>query len=122
MRRRPNFSVAVLVVFLVVALAFAANLVRPFVPAPPPNLIATYAGDYLKQASTQQIDWHIADATAFSEARRLDRPVILFIGFAWSQTARELDQDVLSTPDVQNYLSHNSVSYTHLTLPTICSV
>jgi len=108
-RRRPNFPVAVLVVFLVVALAFAASLVRPFVPAPPPNLIATYAGDYLKQASDQQIEWHVADESAFSEARRLDRPVLLFIGVAWSQTARELDQDVLSTSDVQNYLSHNFI-------------
>ena len=109
MRRRPNFSVAVTVVVLFIGLTFAANLIRPLVPQPPPNPIANYAGDYLKQAASEQIDWLPADVTAFSEARRLDRPVLLFIGVAWSQTARELDQDVLGTSDIQNYLSHNFV-------------
>jgi uncharacterized protein YyaL (SSP411 family) len=108
-RRRPNFSVAVAVVVLTILLTFAASVVRPLVPLPPPNPIANYAGDYLDQAASQQINWHPADAKAFSEARRLDRPVLLFIGLAWSQTARELDQEVLNTADVQNYLSHNFV-------------
>ena len=109
MRRRPNFSVLVLVVVLLVLLAFLVSFIRPLVPAPPSNPIANYAGDYLKQAAAEQIDWHPADATAFAEARRLDRPVLLFIGVAWSQAGRDLDQDVLSNADVQNYLSQNFV-------------
>lgn len=109
MRRRPNFSVAVIVVVLLIVLTFGANLIRPLIPPPPPNPIANYSGDFLKQAAPQTVEWHPIDASAFSEARRLDRPVLLFIGVAWSQTGRELDQDVLTTSDVQNYLLHNFI-------------
>jgi uncharacterized protein YyaL (SSP411 family) len=108
-RRRANFPVAVTVVVLLVALTFTASLLRPLVPTPAANPIANYSGDYLKQAASQEIEWHPCDETAFSEARRLDRPVLLFIGVAWSQAAREMDQDVLSSSDVENYLSHHFV-------------
>jgi uncharacterized protein YyaL (SSP411 family) len=92
-----------------VMLAFTASFVRPLIPGPAPNPIATYPGDYMKQGAAERIDWHPIDANAFAEARRLDRPVLLFIGVAWSEHAREFDDEVLSSPDIQNYLSHNFV-------------
>ncbi len=109
LRHRSNYSVAATVVVLMVVLAFTASFVRPHIPGPPPNAIATYPGDYMKQGAGEMIDWHPIDANAFAEARRLDRPVLLFVGVAWSQFAREFDQEVLSSPDIQNYLSHNFV-------------
>lgn len=109
MRPRANYSVAATVVVLMVGLAFAASFIRPLIPGPKANPISSYPGDYLKQASPERIDWHPIDANAFAEARRLDRPVLLFIGVAWSEHAREFDEEVLSSPDIQNYLSHNFV-------------
>lgn len=109
MRRRPNFTVASSVVLLFIVLAFLASFIRPLVPAPPPNVIASYPGDYLEAAASQQIDWYPANTQAFAEARRLDRPVLIFVGVEWSQAARDFDSDVLTTADVQNYLSHNFV-------------
>lgn len=100
---------AATVVVLIVLLAFGATAVRPLIPSPPRNAIATYPGDFLAQAAPERIEWRPIDPAAFADARRLDRPVLLVIGVAWSQIGREFDSEVLTGPDVQNYLSRNFV-------------
>lgn len=109
MRHRPNYTVLVVVVVLMVMLAFVATGLKPLIPSPPPNYIATYPGDYLARAAGQRIEWRPLDPNVFAEARRLDRPVIVLVGVAWSRAAREFDTDVLSGTDVQNYLTHNFI-------------
>ena len=92
-----------------VLLAVATGLLKPLIPGPPPNVIATFPGDFLKQAASERIDWRPIDTEAFSEARRLDRPVILLVGVAWSRNGRAFESDVLSDAGVQNYLSRNFI-------------
>jgi len=106
-RRRPNFSVTASVLVLLVLLAVSATFVKPLIPPAKPNSISTYPGDYLKAAADQPIDWHPLEPTAFAEARRLDRPIFLLIGVAWSQNGREFDSEVLQNTDIENYLSQN---------------
>ena len=59
------------------------------------NRLAASLSPYLRQHADNPVDWHEWGDEAFAEARHRDVPVLLSVG---------------------------SVSYTHLTLPTICSV
>lgn len=78
-------------------------------PPPPPNRLATSSADFLLQASGERVNWYSYSDTAFAEARRQDKPILLAVGAPYSQFGRDLDRYVLSAKEVVNYLNRNFI-------------
>jgi uncharacterized protein YyaL (SSP411 family) len=78
--------------------------------APRENRLASEASPYLRQHSENPVDWFPFGDEAFSEARRLDRPLFISIGYStchWchvmahesfedEETAREMNESVVA--------------------------
>ena len=67
------------------------------------NRLADEQSPYLLQHADNPVDWYPWGEEAFNKAKELDRPIFLSIGYSTCHWC-------------------HAVSYTHLTLPTICSV
>lgn len=104
---RPAFTV---VTGVVVALAFVglgSRLLNRFIPKQTENRLFGERLEFLSRASIQKIDWKTPTVETFAEARRVDRPVLLFLGRSSNPYARELDNGVFQMGRVQAYLARN---------------
>lgn len=102
-----RFSVMSTALAFVVATAFIILALRPLIPLPEPNELAQSASPYLRMASHQKIKWRQLDAELFAEARRLDRPILVVVGAAWSRSARLADQFVFNDLELRVFLNRD---------------
>jgi uncharacterized protein YyaL (SSP411 family) len=105
--RSPRFGATILVVGLLAVVGVGLRQLRPLIPASSPNKLADETGEYLHQGAYQRIDWLPMSPTVFTEARRLDRPILLAIGTPWSSIGRAVDSAAFSDPDVQMLLKRS---------------
>ncbi len=107
--RKPSFSVATLTVCVLAVFGYLILCLTPWLPQPKANRLQSETAEFLRQGVHELIDWRVLDDEPFAEARRLDRPILLLIGAAWSREAREMDLHVFSDSDIQNFLQRNFV-------------
>jgi uncharacterized protein len=107
--RRLNFEVVTLVLTLLVGLGLTATLMQPHIPQREPSGTSDLP-EFLREGARHDIRWYRMDEAAFSEARRQNRPILLVIGGSWSRLARQVDEQVFSTPDIQNYIARNYIA------------
>ncbi len=62
--------------------------------------MAASSDDYLLLAARQRIRWQPMEGSTFAEAKRTGKPLLLAMGTAWSQAAREFDDQVFSNLEV----------------------
>ncbi len=55
------------------------------------------------------MDWYDWDESAFEAARTTRRPVLLFIGAAWCRWCKELEREVLSSPEISSLISERFI-------------
>lgn len=67
------------------------------------------AADFISQGTSQSIPWEENLADALARGRRMDRPVLLYMGTVWNRSGRKFDETVLRDPDVQNYIDRHFV-------------
>jgi hypothetical protein len=97
-------------VVVLVALGFlTVNLLRPFVPAPPPNDEALSHGDYLAKNAKAQVRWQAWKPGVLEEARLRKRPILLTIGIWGSPAALYLDRKVFNDPEVAEQINRSFI-------------
>lgn len=99
----------VTVVVLVAVGFLTVNLLRPFVPTPPPNVDALDHGDYMAKNASALVRWKAWDQKAFDEAERRDRPILLTLGKWGSPAALHLDRKVFSDPEVAEQINRSFI-------------
>lgn len=112
MPRQESHSSYPVTTALMVALAVlfgAGAMLKEFVPPPPLNGLVADGEDYLEAGAHQDVQWRALGPEVFSEARRLDRPVLLVIGDMSSRLAREADRDAFSDPEITAMLRRSFV-------------
>ncbi|MCH7945735.1 MAG: DUF255 domain-containing protein, partial [Armatimonadetes bacterium] len=107
-RRGSYVAVTFTVVMLAVIGAFA-RCGRDLVPPQEQNDLAAYQAEFLVRAARQRIKWRTTAMNPFAEARRLDRPLMVFAGGSWCQAARRFDADVFASPEVAARLNRDFV-------------
>ena len=56
------------------------------------------------------MDWYDWDESAFEAARTTRRPVLLFIGAAWCRWSKELEREVLSSPEISSLITERFIA------------
>lgn len=102
-----RFSVMSTALTFVVACAFIILALKPLIPLPEPNELAQSSSPYLRMASHQRIKWRQLDAELFTEARRLDRPILVVVGAAWSRSARLADEFLFNDLELRVFLNRD---------------
>lgn len=90
-------------------MALLVKFGQGFLPPQPANSLALEKGDFLRQAVNERIDWMPLTQEVFAKARRLDRPVMLVVGGAWSRDGRIVDRGVFLDEDLQTVLRRNFI-------------
>ncbi|MFZ4506219.1 MAG: DUF255 domain-containing protein [Fimbriimonas sp.] len=101
---RPSFGVSALVVGILVGTAFLSEGLRPLLPPRVSNRMGNSPSAFLRQASSQPIDWRTLTDENVARARREGKPILLLVGASWSNVARQVDRDTFTDPDVARLL------------------
>jgi uncharacterized protein YyaL (SSP411 family) len=107
--QRPHFAVTTGLLATLTLFGFVVVSTKKLIPPPPPNALGSENDYFLRQAQYQPIKWQTLGDEALAQARREGRPILLVIGTPYSTTGRAFDKDVLSDPDVANYLGRHYI-------------
>lgn len=105
--KRSIFPVATVAVAILAFLGVGLSRLRPLIPNPKAAEGVVNQGDFVAQGSTQPIQWDDNLADSLARARRLDRPVLLYMGTVWNRSGKKFDQKVFTDNDVQSYLDRH---------------
>lgn len=108
-KQRTYFPAATSVVVILALFGAGVLLLRPHIPAPPPNALVDVDGDYSKAGSRQAIKWYPLGRDAFNEAVRTGKLLFCAIGAQWSAAARQADATSFLNPDVVERLRQGYV-------------
>lgn len=106
---KPSYGVVTAVIVVLAVIAFLSRASIGLIPPGPTNSLAGEPSEFLQQAAHEQIDWKPLSEGVFSEARRLDRPIMLVVGSACSWAGRKFDADVFTAPEIRGYLARNFI-------------
>ncbi|HRJ27716.1 MAG TPA: DUF255 domain-containing protein [Fimbriimonadaceae bacterium] len=92
-----------------VVLGAGVYLTKRLVPPPEANRLAGEPGEFLVRGVNQSIDWNPVGNDAFRQARRLNKPIFLTLGAAWSRAGRLTDVSAFQTKEVREQLRQEFV-------------
>lgn len=90
--KRESYTMVAVTVTIWIGISALAHIFRPLIPPDENDLLAQRPGAFLKQAKNQQIPWQVMSDSAFTEARRLDRPILLVLGTGFSSLGQKMDR------------------------------
>ncbi|MBS1713865.1 MAG: DUF255 domain-containing protein [Armatimonadetes bacterium] len=99
--------VGTMVVLVGIFTTFA--LLRPLIPPPEPNPVASLPGGFMAQAAKERVRWRTLSDEPFAEAKRTDRPLLFVVGCDWNGAGRQFDNAVLSDTEVAERLNREFV-------------
>src|SRR5215218_7361566 len=70
------------------------------IPTEMPNRLANESSPYLRQHATNPVEWWPWSEAAFSEAKRLDRPVFVSIGYAACHWCHVMAHESFENPTI----------------------
>jgi len=108
--RKPHFGLAILVLTVLTLFGIVAKEFKPLIPLGKPNSLAFESGDFMKRAAYQKVRWYPMHQTAFREARRQAKPILLLIGTPWSRFGRDYDERIFSDSDVAALMERSFIS------------
>ena len=108
--KKPSYTVVSLSLVILSVFGLLVERLRPLIPPPRANRLQYETSEFLLQGAYSEVDWRTLSPTAFAEARRTGKPVMLFIGTPWSKTARDADDIVFSDREVVSFLNRYVVS------------
>jgi uncharacterized protein len=106
-RRSPSFIVVSLVVTALAIFGFGAKRLERIIPRAS-SQGPSVQSDFFRQ-SRGSIQWRQMTPETLAEARRSDKPILLYVGVPWSLTGRELDQEAFTDPEIQSYIIRHFV-------------
>jgi uncharacterized protein YyaL (SSP411 family) len=107
--RKPRFGFVIVVLATLSVLGVVAKFYRSLIPLRNPNELIYESGDFMRQAAYEQLHWYPMGEEALSEARRLDRPLMVVIGTPWSRLGRVTDDTIFTDPDIVAYLQRSFI-------------
>lgn len=72
--------------------------------------LRSHPSDYLRQHADDPVDWRPWGEEAFAEARRLDRPVLLSVGYASCHWCHVMQHEVFQDPATAARLNETAIS------------
>lgn len=107
--KRSIFPVATITVAILAVLGLGLSRLRPLIPNLAASNNPTSERNFVTNGYAQSIQWNEDVSEALAKSRRLDRPVLLFMGTAWNRSGRKFDEVVFRDNDVQSYLERHFV-------------
>ena len=92
-----------------IGISSLAHIFRPWIPPDENALMADRPGAFMRQARHQQIPWQVMSDDVFSEARRLDKPILLLMGTGFSSLGRKVDQ-LMRIPEVSSSVRQDFIA------------
>ena len=74
-----------------------------------PNRLASQSSAYLRQHAAQPVDWHPWDEEALALARRLDKPILLSIGYGACHWCHVMARESFSDPAIAALMNEGFV-------------
>lgn len=107
--RRQSYSIVVGTTVFTVAVFAVTALLRGAIPDPDPNPVTARRGEFMSLATKQTVHWRTLEDRPFTEARRTDKLVFLYVGCTWSWSARLIDKNVLVEPELAERLNREFI-------------
>ncbi len=107
--RRGSYVAVTYTLVALVGVTVFAQCTRDLIPPPESNDLEAYRAKFLARAAKQVVRWRTTDDAPFAEARRLDKPVMVFAGTAASQAARRYDDRIFGNREVAARLNQDFV-------------
>ena len=80
-------------------------------PEPPANRLIHATSPYLLQHAHNPVAWQPWDADALAEARRLDRPIFLSIGYSACHWCHVMERESFEDPAIARILNAEFVPF-----------
>src|ERR1700676_1008963 len=77
---------------------------------PTPNRLAKETSPYLRQHAHNPVDWYPWGPEALAQARQLDRPIFLSVGYSACHWSRVMEHESFEDPEVAHLLNEHFVS------------
>lgn len=106
---RPSYAVVSSVVALLGMAGMGLKAAARWLPTAVSPAQTLDGGDFASFTAGQRVEWRPLSADAFALARRLDRPILLVVGAAWSFDARQADRELFGDDDVASFVNRNFV-------------
>lgn len=107
---RPRYPYVVSVLAVIFAFGALLRLAKPLIPPEQPADVIRDPADFARTALTDRIPWMGMGSLALSEARRLDRPLLVFIAAPWSAVGRSLEEGAFRDADVRAFVKRNFIA------------
>ena len=114
--RRPNYGAVTGVTAVLVGVCAVRSAFLDLIPPPHPELATEGRGEYVGRGAAQDVEWRSPDLkppggrpSAFDEAQRLSRPLLVVVGLPWSGAARQADE-AFAQPEVARAINRGFVA------------
>ena len=74
------------------------------------NRLALESSPYLRQHAHNPVDWHPWGEEAFAAAKRLERPVLLSVGYSTCHWCHVMEEESFEDEEIARYLNENYVA------------
>jgi len=74
------------------------------------NRLALESSPYLRQHAHNPVDWHPWGDEAFDTARRLERPVLLSVGYSTCHWCHVMEEESFEDEEIARYLNEHYVA------------
>ncbi|TMA50762.1 MAG: thioredoxin domain-containing protein, partial [Deltaproteobacteria bacterium] len=74
------------------------------------NRLALESSPYLRQHAHNPVDWHPWGDEAFTAAKRLERPVLLSVGYSTCHWCHVMEEESFEDEEIARYLNENYVA------------
>src|SRR5205809_5645109 len=74
------------------------------------NRLALESSPYLRQHAHNPVDWHPWGDEAFETARRLERPVLLSVGYSTCHWCHVMEEESFEDEEIARYLNENYIA------------
>lgn len=107
---RPRYPYVVSVLVVIFAFGALLRLAKPLIPPEQPADVIREPAEYARAVLADRIPWMGMGPLALSEARRLDRPLLVLIAAPWSAVGRSLEEGAFRDADVRAFVRRNFVA------------
>ncbi|MFN3683125.1 MAG: DUF255 domain-containing protein [Fimbriimonadaceae bacterium] len=107
---RPRYPYVVSVLVVIFAFGALLRLAKPLIPPEQPADVIREPSEYARAVLADRIPWMAMGPLALSEARRLDRPLLVLVAAPWSAIGRDLERRAFRDADVRAFVKGNFVA------------
>lgn len=108
--RRTRYPVVSWTVVGLAGVSALALLARRQIIPQEINAMKDRPEEYLRAASSQEIEWRVLDSTVFTDARARNKPILIVAGNRSSRIGRQIDRVAFRSPDVTDRIARSFIA------------